>query len=117
MAIPRFEDMMLPLLKLLGDGKSHSFKDAEEHLIKHFGLSEEEQKQQKPSGNETLFHNRLHWAKFYLKKAGLVDNPPRSYIKITKRGSGVIKENLEKIDITYLKKFQEFAIFVQKKQK
>jgi len=116
-AIPAFEDIILPLLRFLKDGKSHSMKEAEEYLSNFFNLSKEERNQMKPSGNETIFHNRLHWAKFYLKKAHLLDSPPRSNFKITPRGLSVLKENLEKIDTKYLMRFPEFADFVQDKRK
>jgi len=115
MVIPSFEDMMLPFLRFLGDGKSHSMKEAEGYLSNFFNLSYEERNKKKPSGNETIFHNRLHWTKFYLKNAKLVESPPRSNFKITARGSNVLKEKLEKIDIQYLTQFQEFADFVRKK--
>ncbi|MBI1828790.1 MAG: winged helix-turn-helix domain-containing protein [Thaumarchaeota archaeon] len=117
MAIPNFQDMMLPLLKFLGDGKDHNFLEAEDYIAKHFKLSDDEQRQQKPSGGEALFHNRLHWAKFYLKKAGLVENQYRSKFKITGRGLDVMKKKPSKIDIKYLQQFQEFAEFVHRKRK
>ncbi len=117
MTIPSFEDMMLPFLRFLEDGKSHSMKEAEEYLSDFFNLTDAERSEQKPSGNETIFHNRLHWAKFYLKNAQLVGSPPRSNFKITTRGSNVLKEKLKKIDIKYLMQFQEFADFVKKKIK
>ncbi|SMH72603.1 winged helix-turn-helix domain-containing protein [Candidatus Nitrosotalea okcheonensis] len=115
MAIPDLETIMRPLLEFLADGKPHVMDEAENHLAKIFGLSEEEKNKMKPSGSETLFHNRIHWAKFYLKKAGLVESPPRKPFKITPRGSTVLKEGKNKIKITYLKKFQEFSDFVDRK--
>jgi restriction system protein len=116
MAVPTFEDMMLPLLKFLEDGKRHTINEAEDHLSKELRLTKEEMVQKKPSGNETLFHNRLHWAKFYLKKAGLVESPPRSPFKITARGESVLEKNPKIIDIEYLKKFEEFSDFVNRKK-
>jgi restriction system protein len=116
MAIPDLETIMKPLLEFLSDGKPHAIGDAEKHLAKVFGLTEEEKKRTKPSGGESLFHNRIHWAKFYLKKAGLVESPSRKPFKITPRGTTVLKENKNKISITYLKKFEEFSDFVDRKK-
>lgn len=28
-----------------------------------------------PSGRQRILHNRIHWAKFYMSKAGLIDQP------------------------------------------
>ena len=116
MAIPDLETIMHPLLEFLADGKPHTLEETEKHLAKIFGLSGEEIARKKPSGGETLFHNRIHWAKFYLKKAGLLENPPRKPFKITPRGSTVITEGKNKIKISYLRKFPEFSDFVNKKK-
>ena len=116
MTIPKFEEMMLPLLKFLNDGRKHDISEAEESLASLFHLSEEERKMEKPSGKETLFHNRIHWAKFYLKKAYLLEGPSRSSFKITSRGMSVLKENPKKFGIEYLKKFQEFSDFANRKK-
>lgn len=117
MPIPDLESIMLPMLKFLGDQKSHTMKDAEEKLAQIFGLSNEEKMRQKPSGGESLFHNRLHWSKFYLKKAKLIDGKPRGTFWIADRGKSVLKENPDKIDTTYLMKFKEFSDFVGRKNK
>src|SRR5437899_2550738 len=98
MIIPDLETIMLPMLKCLKDQKEHSIGEIEEKLAQVFGLSDEEKTRQKPSGGESLFHNRLHWSKFYLKKAGLIDGKPRGTFWITERGNSVLKENPSKID-------------------
>ena len=35
------------------------------------GLTEEERQKLLPSGRQRVLHNRIHWAKFYLTKAGI----------------------------------------------
>lgn len=115
MAIPDLEKIMLPMLKCLKDQKEQSMGEMEATLAKVFGLSDEEKTRQKPSGGESLFHNRLHWSKFYLKKAGLIDGKPRGTFRITERGKTVLKENPNKIDSKYLMKFQEFSDFIGRK--
>jgi hypothetical protein len=40
MAIPDYQSCMLPFLTLLGDGKEHSLREAEEHLATFFTLSD-----------------------------------------------------------------------------
>lgn len=117
MPIPNLESMMLPMLKLLGDKKDHTMNDIEKNLAILFGLTESEKIQPKPSGGETLFHNRLHWAKFYLKKAQLISTKTRGPFRITELGLNVLKENPRKIDTSYLMKFHEFANFIKMKKK
>ena len=39
MAIPDYQSLMLPVLKLASDGKEHKFSSAVEELADEFGLS------------------------------------------------------------------------------
>jgi restriction system protein len=64
-----------------------------------------------PSGLERIFDNRVHWAKTYLKKAGLLDNSRRAHLIITKRGLNILKSNPSFINIAFLKQFPEFLAF------
>jgi len=102
MAIPDFQTLMLPLLKVAGDGKEHDFRDTVEVISQQFNLTEEERAVLLPSGRAPLFYNRLAWAKTYLKKAGALDQPRRGVIKITERGRQVLSSNPISIDLKML---------------
>lgn len=65
-----------------------------------------------PSGRQTVFKNRVGWAKTYLKKAGLIDSPARATVVITDAGRQVLKENPNKIDTKYLDRFPAFHSFM-----
>jgi restriction system protein len=65
---------MLPLLRFTADGKEHQLKEASQCLAKEFALTEEEQNEFLPSGQQPVFINRIGWARSYLKKAGLLDS-------------------------------------------
>ena len=45
MAVPTFQDIMLPLLEILSDGNEWTLSQLEERLSKHFELTEEERPQ------------------------------------------------------------------------
>ena len=111
MAIPDFQTIMLPLLKFAGDGKEHALHEAVEKLAVVFNLSEEEQELLLPSGQQTVFHNRVGWARTYMKKAGLLDSPRRSFFVITKRGQEVLSSNPQRIDRIFLEQYPEFIEF------
>ena len=111
--IPDFQTLMLPLLKFCSDQKEHSVADAIEFLSNEFKLTEAELNEWLPSKSQKVFYNRVYWAKAYLKMAGLIENIRRSYFKITPRGIETLKENLERINIKYLRKFQEFISSVE----
>ena len=51
-------------------------------------------------------------AKFYIKKAGLVESTRRGYFKITSNGLEALQKNPEKIDRDYLMQFPEFTAFI-----
>jgi len=63
-----------------------------------------------PSGKQTRFANRVHWAKSFLKQAGLVKPTRRGYFVITDRGRAALQDRRE-INREYLEQFQEFKDF------
>lgn len=109
--IPDYQTLMLPLLKLLSDGKEHKYRDVIEKLASEFNLSEEEKRIFLASGKQAIFDNRVGWAKAYLKKACLLDSPKRATFVITERGKQTLAENLTSIDNKYLRQFPEFLEF------
>lgn len=117
MAIPDYQSLMLPLLKLASDSKEYSVYEAVEILSKKFKLTEKEEKEMLPSGQQTIIFNRIAWAKTYLKKAGLMEIPQRGKFKITQRGLDVLASNPTSIDNKLLSKFDEFVEFKTKKKK
>lgn len=116
MTIPDFQSIMLPLLKLAGDGNIHGFHNVVEKLANELGLSNEEISTLIPSG-QPRFENRVGWAKTYLKKSGLIKYPKRGHLQITQKGIKVLEENPQTIDTDYLKRFPEYVEFRQGSQK
>jgi restriction system protein len=114
--IPEFQLIMLPLLKLSSDQQEHSTKDFLDILGKQFGVTEEEKLAMLASGSQRIWNNRVHWARAYLKMAGLVENTKRGYFRITQRGLDTLKENPEIINIKYLKKFPDFLAIKENKK-
>ncbi|MDJ1174672.1 restriction endonuclease [Roseofilum capinflatum] len=111
MAIPDFQAILLPLLKLAGDQKRHSMQEAIQYLANTFQLTNEERKELLPSGKQAVFDNRVGWARTYLKKAGLLESPARSFFQITNRGVDLLQTNPSKINTAFLKKYPEFRKF------
>lgn len=106
--IPGFQKFMLPLLQFAADKLEHSTNEALDHIATEFDLTEEQKNEMLPSGNQKIFSNRVFWAKSYLKMAGLIENTKRAHFKITERGLSTLQENLEEINIRYLKKFPDY---------
>ncbi len=102
---------MLPLLRSLSDGKEHSIQDLMNTLAREFSLSEDELNALLPSGKQTVFYNRVGWARTYLTKAGLLEMTRRSYYRITERGKQVLASNPSRIDKELLAQFPEYIEF------
>ena len=105
MAIPDFQTLMLPLLKAVDDNRPHTIRSLYDSLSDEFNLNNEEREELLPSGRETIIKNRISWARTYMKKAGLLSSPSKGMVQITQRGSNVLKEKPEKINNTFLRKF------------
>ncbi len=115
MALPDYQTVMLPLLRLAADGQEHSLRGNIERLASEFSLGEDERKELLPSGGQATFDNRVGWARTYMKKAGLLESPRRGYLRITARGREALKQNPEKIDVKFLEQYQEFLDFRTKR--
>lgn len=110
MPIPTYEDLMLPLLKeYAASTRPRSLKELVPLMADKLGLTEEEKAERLPSGRQSLFYNRLAWAKTYMGKAGLVSSPARGLAQITERGQAVLRQNPKRIDGTTLAQFDEFT--------
>lgn len=112
MALPKYNELMKPLLCAITDGEVHTLKDVTTVLAKQLNLSAADLKEKLPSGNQSVFKNRVGWARTYLNKAGLLDVPMRGSIVITEAGKKVVAENPASIDSKYLKRFKSFLNFI-----
>jgi restriction system protein len=110
-AVPDFQSLMLPLLKLTIDGQPHSLAEARETLANQFGLTQADRAELLPSGKQSRFSNRVTWAKVYLQGAGLLASPKRGHFQITPRGEKVLTSPPQKIDIKFLEQYPEFIEF------
>jgi restriction system protein len=110
MPIPDFQALMRPLLEHLLDGHPHSFSELLPRVAQDFHLTEEELAHLLPSGGQTTFRNRLHWASFYLVKAGAVSKPKRGWLELTARGRELVA-NPGVINSKALQQFEEFQTF------
>lgn len=109
MSIPDFQSIMRPLLEHLADGKAKSNRETLDCLSKQFHLSTDELAELLPSGQQSVFTNRIAWAKAHLKNAGLVSSPTRGQYQITTRGLESLQDNKRPINLKYLKQFKEYS--------
>ena len=110
MAIPDYQSLMLPVLLASLNGERR-IGDVVTDLANQFNLTLEERSQLLPSGRQTIFANRVHWAKTYLGKAGLIESTRRGYFKISPRGRKIAETKPTRIDNDFLSQFEEFEKF------
>ena len=108
--IPDYQSLMRPVLEQARNGEVQ-ISDVVDQLADQYQLSAEERDEPLPSGRQTRFANRVHWAKGYLKQAGLVEATRRGYFSITDRGIAALGDTDIEINNTYLERFEEFRTF------
>ena len=105
MPIPTMYNLSLPVLELLGDGESHHSSALADHLAQRFNLTEVEINERIQSG-QTRLGNRVDWARWVLKDAGLVENPRSGFSRITEVGRQALNARPSKIDKAFLRQFK-----------
>lgn len=113
MAIPDYQSLMLPVLTASANGEVR-IGTVVDKLAEQLGLTPEERAELLSSGKQTVFSNRVHWAKTYLGKAGLIESTRRGHFKITLRGQQVLGSHPARIDNAFLGQFEEFQKFTEK---
>ena len=108
MAIPDFQTLMLPLLKLLADKKEHAMREVTTLLSDQFQLTEDERNLSSEVSGQGVMYNRAAWAKTYLKRAGLIEQPRRGVFKISSNGEKVLKSPPVAINLKFLEQFPEY---------
>lgn len=111
MSVPDYQEFMLPILQACSDEKPHTSQEIRNLVADSMGISEKDQNELLPSGKQSRFSNRVAWAKIYLQRAKLLESPERGVVFITDRGIQVLKNNPERIDNDFLKKYPEFVNF------
>ncbi len=74
LTITDYQTLMLPVLRLAVEGETR-VPLAAEKIADQLNLTGEEREEILPSGRKRVLHNRIHWAKFFMSKAGLIESP------------------------------------------
>lgn len=115
MSVPTYQEMMLPMLRLVAAGKE-SIADCEPDLRQQFGISDEDASALLPSGKQTYLSNRAHWARNYLSQAGLVEAIRRGRYKTTRLGEEFLATHPASVNVETLKQFPKFLEFLARSQ-
>lgn len=110
MSVPDYQSLMLPVLSVAAGGET-SVPETAALVADQLGLTEEDREQLLPSGRQRLLHNRVHWAKFYMSKAGLVESPKRGRFVASAIGRQLIASQPDTINVETLKNYPAFVDF------
>lgn len=113
MAVPGFQDLMLPFLQICKDGQERTVSQIGEIMAKQLLLTEKDLQEVLESG-QTKLYNRTAWVKTYFGKALLVDFPSRGKFKISQRGLDLLASNPADIRVKTLTQYPEFQKFHNK---
>lgn len=114
--IPPYHTLMLPLLQVMGNGQEMTTNQMRNGVAERLSLSSEVLSLLLPSGTQTVFSNRMGWARTYLFKAGLIQRPRRATYSISDSGKKVLLNPPASIDEDFLSSFDEFKQFIDKPQ-
>ncbi len=108
--IPDYQTLMAPVLRSAVN-QEVKIGDVVEALADEFGLTADERAELIPSGGQTTFSNRIHWAKTYLKQAGLVEATRRGHFRTSDLGRLILQDSSVTINNRFLRTFPEFVAF------
>jgi len=112
MAIPTFQDVMLPIMKFAEGVESRSLKECVEHIEKLYNLTDDEKQERIPCGKTRTVYNRVTWSVSHMRKAGLlVSHGKRGFFSLTEAGKNVLVDNPQRIDMKALRNFPGYYKF------
>jgi len=112
MAIPGFQEFMLPVLTSLKDEKEHHKREIKEFVSQLLKISEDEKSEKSQNGKHFVYSNRVGWALTYLKHAGLLDSKKIGFYFITDEGMKALRSKPEKINRIFLLQYPSFVKFI-----
>lgn len=101
MSVPGFQEMFLPILQFLADGKPHEMAEVRDAMEKHFRLTPEQRDELIPSG-QSRFQNRVGWGRTHLTKAGLIERVDFGVYRISETGKKLVASPPPRLDLRFL---------------
>ena len=91
MAIPKYDELQIPVMELLKENTTMRSKEFEEPLANKFNLSADEVAKMYDSGNGQVFYDRISWAISYLTMSGIITKPKRGVCELSEVGINLLK--------------------------
>jgi restriction system protein len=99
MPVPKYDEMMLPMLEILADGAEHPQRELANEIANHFKLTPAERAERLPKVKATYLRHPLGWAGFSLRRAGLAESPRTGTLQITDEGRKFLSKRAKLSDV------------------
>ena len=109
MPVPDYQSLMLPSLKALANGKEIPLSKVRERVAAAEGLTPKDMLEVLPSGQQSVFSNRVSWALLYMQHAGLVKKVRRGVYQLMTEGKRVLDEEPHRIDNKLLRNYPAYV--------
>ncbi len=116
MALPKYNELYTLFLAAVQDGKVHGMAEIRAEIAQKLHLTQDELEQKLSSGKQTVFSNRVGWAKTYLKKAGLLHSPKRGSFQISEEGYRLLTSGEDITNDLLCGRYSDFAEFWASRQ-
>jgi restriction system protein len=114
MSVPDYQSLMLPLLRQAAAADEPvSIMGVLPKVAADLRLTEQDLAERLPSGRQGVLHNRLHWAKQYMTRAGLLETTRRGHFQVTSAGHALLKEGLPQVNNRVLARYPEFTAWLR----
>lgn len=114
MPVPDYQSLMRPLLeRAIKLGRPTTIIELQPLVAADLDLSEAQLAERLRSGKQTVFHNRLHWAKQYMTRAGLLESTRRGQFQTTAAGRALVDEKLPTINNKVLARYPDFVAWLR----
>lgn len=110
MAIPSWEAFMVPALEALAEGDEAHLSEIRERIAEAnaLNLTPADMLIKTRKGTKTRFEDRVHWATYSMKRAGLLESAKRGSYRITAEGKRVCEQNPRQLDDSDLRQYQGY---------
>jgi restriction system protein len=105
--MPTWDGFLLPVLRVLQDGRTVSARDLQDQVADCVGLINAQRDEVLQSG-QLRFRNRIGWAASSLARAGAVSRPRRGSYTITETGRRLLAEHPRSLDEVHLRQIPAY---------
>jgi restriction endonuclease Mrr len=101
--MPLIDDLLDPFLRVISDEQAHLLPKVVDQISHRLRLSPADRERRIPTG-KTVIEHRVGWARTSLVRAGLVEQPKASVVRLTPIGNAFVLQHPGRIDTETLKR-------------